>query len=145
MFLEELNKKESISFINLVQLLANVDEVFAENEKNLINNYIEELSLTNETLENLSFEAATENLKTSTNRVKNIIYFELTGLALSDGSYDQRELDFLNNLAYELNISKDKQKDFVNYFKRVKDSYDNTCVDYESKIDSLKKLALSLL
>jgi hypothetical protein len=145
MFLKELNKKESIVFINLVQLLANTDDVFAKDEKNLIDDYIKELSLTDEAIENLSLEASTKELKTSTDRIKNIIYFELIGLALADGSFDDKELEFLNSLAFEFNISTQKQQDFVNYFKTVKDAYDSTVIDYESKIKSLEKSALSLL
>lgn len=145
MFLDELNKEESVVFVNLVQLLANVDEVFAENEKNLIDDYMDELSLTNENVKSLSFQEAVSELKTSTDRIKNIIYFELVGLAISDGSYDSKEIEFLNKLACEFNISKDKQQDFLDYFKKVKDTYEITCVEYESKIESLKKLALSLL
>ena len=145
MFLEELNKKESVVFINLVQLLANADEILAENEKNLIADYIKELSLTNENIKSLSFQESISELKVSTDRIKNIIYFELVGVAISDGSYDSKEIEFLNKLACEFNISKDKQQDFLDYFKKVKDAYDITCVDYKSKIESLKKLALSLL
>ncbi|AKA67331.1 hypothetical protein [Clostridium scatologenes] len=145
MFLEEFNKKESVVFINLVQLLANTDEILAENEKNLIADYMKELLLTNENIKSLSFQESISELKASTGRIKNIIYFELVGVAISDGSYDSKEIDFLNKLACEFNISKDKQQDFLDYFKKVKDAYDITCVDYKSKIESLKKLALSLL
>ncbi|AWI06227.1 hypothetical protein [Clostridium drakei] len=145
MFLEEFNKKESVVFINLVQLLANADEILAENEKNLIADYMKELSLTNENIKSLSFQESISELKASTDRIKNIIYFELVGVAISDGSYGSKEIEFLNKLACEFNISKDKQQDFLDYFKKVKDTYDITCVDYKSKIESLKKLALSLL
>lgn len=145
MFLEEFNKKESVVFINLVQLLANADEILAKNEKNLIADYMKELLLTNENIKSLSFQESISELKASTDRIKNIIYFELVGVAISDGSYDSKEIDFLNKLACEFNISKDKQQDFLDYFKKVKDAYDITCVDYKSKIESLKKLALSLL
>lgn len=145
MFLEEFNKKESVVFINLVQLLANADEILAENEKNLIADYMKELSLTNENIKSLSFQESISELKASTDRIKNIIYFELVGVAISDGAYDSKEIEFLNKLACEFNITKDKQQDFLDYFKKVKDAYDITCVDYKSKIESLRKIALSLL
>jgi tellurite resistance protein len=145
MFLNELNKKESIAFVNLVETLAKIDDVFAQSEKELINEYIEELSLTNETIEELAFESSVKELSSSTDRVRNIIYFELIGLALADGSYDEKEVKFLNDLAVQFNISTKKQKDFINYFKMVKEVYDSTFVDYESKIESLKKSAMDLL
>lgn len=145
MFLNELNKKESIVFINLVEILAKIDDVFAQSEKELINEYIEEFSLTSEIIEKLTFESSVKELSSSTDRVRNIIYFELIGLALADGSYDEKEVKFLNDLAVQFNISTKKQKDFINYFKMVKEVYDSTFVDYESKIESLKKSAMDLL
>lgn len=145
MFLNELNKKEAIDFINIVETLAKIDDTFAQSEKELISEYIEELSLTNETIENLDFESSVKELVSSTDRIRNIIYFELVGLALADGSYDEKEVEFLNNLAVKFNISTKKQKEFIDYFKIVKEVYESTFVDYESKIESLKKAAMDLL
>lgn len=145
MFLNELNKKEAIDFINIVETLAKIDDTFAQSEKELISEYIEELSLTNETIENLDFESSVKELVSSTDRIRNIIYFELVGLALADGSYDEKEVEFLNNLAAQFNISTKKQKEFIDYFKIVKEVYESTFVDYEGKIESLKKAAMDLL
>lgn len=145
MFLNELNKKESIAFVNLVEILAKIDGVFAEKEKDLLNEYIEELSLTNENLEKQNFQVVIKELEASTDRVKNIIYFELIGLALSDGSYDKEEIEFLDKLAAQFNISSEKQQQFIDYFKMVKDSYDSLFIDYENKLESLKKSAIDLL
>lgn len=145
MFLNELNKREAIDFINIVETLAKIDDTFAQSEKELISEYIEELSLTNETIENLDFESSVKELVSSTDRIRNIIYFELVGLALADGSYDEKEVEFLNNLAAQFNISTKKQKEFIDYFKIVKEVYESTFVDYEGKIESLKKAAMDLL
>lgn len=145
MFLNELNKKEAIDFINIVETLAKIDDTFAQSEKELLSEYIEELSLTNETIENLDFESSVKELVSSTDRIRNIIYFELVGLALADGSYDEKEVEFLNNLAAQFNISTKKQKEFIDYFKIVKEVYESTFVDYEAKIESLKKAAMDLL
>lgn len=145
MFLNELNKKEAIDFIKIVETLAKIDDTFAQSEKELLSEYIEELSLTNETIESLDFEASVKELVSSTDRIRNIIYFELVGLALADGSYDEKEVEFLNNLAVQFNISTKKQKEFIDYFKIVKEVYESTFVDYESKIESLKKAAMDLL
>ncbi|KZL91082.1 TerB family tellurite resistance protein [Clostridium magnum] len=145
MFLNELNKKEAIDFIKIVETLAKIDDTFAQSEKELLSEYIEELSLTNETIESLDFEASVKELVSSTDRIRNIIYFELVGLALADGSYDEKEVEFLNNLAVQFDISTKKQKEFIDYFKIVKEVYESTFVDYESKIESLKKAAMDLL
>ena len=145
MFLNELNKKECMAFVNLVEVLANIDEVFAQNEKDLINEYIEELSLTNDTIEKLTFESTVKELNVSTDRVKNIIYFELLGLALIDGEFDKKEVNFLNGLAAKLNITLIKQQEFINYFKTVKAALDGTFINCESRLESLEKSAKDLL
>lgn len=145
MFLNELNKKEAIDFISLVETLAKIDNTFAQSEKELINEYKQELSLTSETIEKLDFEASVKELAASTDRIRNIIYFELVGLALADGAYDEKELKFLNDLAVQFKISPEKQKEFINYFKMVKEAYESTVIDYEGKIESLKKAAMDLV
>jgi tellurite resistance protein len=145
MFLSEFNKKEAIAFVNLVEVLANIDQVFAENEKELLEEYIEELSLSKEDIKKLDFESAIKELEGSTDRIKNIIYFELVGLALSDGAYDEKEIQFLMGLAARFNISIEKQQEFINYFKMVKEVYDSTFVDYESKLEYLKNIALDII
>lgn len=145
MFLNELNKKESIAFINLVELLAKSDNLFAKNEKSLINDYIVELSLKDEEIPDLSFDKVIEHFKNSTSRIKNIVYLELTGLALIDGSFDKEEIKFLNAIAGQFNISKEKQQDFIDYFKIVQEKYDSTFIDAEGKLKSLKELAQKLL
>lgn len=145
MFLNELNKKEASAFINLVETLANVDNVFAKNEKDLIDDYIQELALDEKNIKKMDFETAVKELEGTTERIKNIIYFELVGLALCDGEYDEKEIQFLRGLAARFKINKNKQYEFVNYFKVVKEVYDNTVVDYEGKIELLKKSAMELI
>lgn len=145
MFLKELNKKEASAFVSLIKNLSKVDNVYSECEKELVNSYIEELSLTAENYEALSFEVAVNELKESSSRIKNIIYFELVGVALVDGSYEEKELEFLNNLAANFNISKEKQMVYVDYFKKVKNAYDNNLVDAETKIAVLETSAMKLI
>jgi hypothetical protein len=145
MFLNELNKKEATAFVSLVENLAKVDEVYSDCEKELISNYIEELSLTDEGRKVLTFESAVKELNDSTGRIQNIIYFELLGVALLDGLYENKELAFLNKLATNFNISKEKQKAYEGYFKKVKFAYDITASDSEAKIKEIEILVDKLL
>ena len=145
MFLNELNKKEAIAFVSLIENLSKIDKVYAESEKELVNNYIEELSLPTKNREVLSFEAAVNELNDSSSRIKNIVYFELVGVALVDGSYEDKELEFLNNLAVHFNISKKKHNAYVDYFIKVKEAFEITVVDSESKILALETAAMKLL
>jgi uncharacterized tellurite resistance protein B-like protein len=145
MFLKELNKKDAMAFVGLVENLAKVDQVYSEVEKDLIKDYIEELSLNTEARKEVSFDAAIKELEGSTERAKNIIYFELVGLALVDGSYEDKEIEFLKNVACLFNINKEKQVAYVDYFKRVTEVFDITVVDYEGKIKAMEAAAMDLL
>jgi hypothetical protein len=145
MFLHELNKEESIAFINLVKEFANVDEIFANEEKNLIDDYIKELSLEECNVYKLTLEEIEKALRGSSDRVKKIIYFELVGLALVDGEYEHKEKVFLNNLAYSFNIGLARRLEFMDFFRHVKSIYDFTVVDYNNKIELLKEHAEKIL
>ncbi|MGL4774086.1 MAG: hypothetical protein ACRC2K_11010 [Clostridium sp.] len=145
MFLNELKKEEALSFLNLVNIFSKVDNVLAKEEKELIKDYVEELGLQEEQLGNVSYEEVLANLKNSTDRVKRIIYFELIGLALVDGEYEENEVDFLDKLALELNIPRDKRIAFANYFFNFKEVYDFSVVEAEDKLVLLKEQAEALL
>lgn len=145
MFLHELNKEESIAFINLVKEFANIDEIFANEEKKLIDDYIKELSLEECNVYKLTLEEIEKTLRDSSDRVKKIIYFELVGLALVDGEYEHKEKVFLNNLAYSFNIGLARRLEFMDFFRHVKSIYDFTVVDYNNKIELLKEHAEKIL
>lgn len=145
MFLTELNKEEASAFLSLVTQFAKVDETFAKEEKRLIYDYLDELSLKEEDIKNLSYEEIINVLKKSKNRIKSIVYFELVGLALVDGEYGDKEIDFLDKIAVSLDIRRDKKIAFANYFFNFKEIYDFSVVEAESKIELLKEEAEALL
>lgn len=145
MFLTELNTEESNAFLSLVTQFAKVDETFAKEEKRLIDEYLDELNLKEEDIKNLSYEEIINVLKKSKNRIKSIIYFELVGLALVDGEYGDKEIDFLDKIAVSLDIRRDKKIAFANYFFNFKEIYDFSVVEAESKIQLLKEEAEALL
>ncbi|PRR83934.1 hypothetical protein [Clostridium vincentii] len=145
MFLNELNGQEAVAFINLVNQFANIDEFFAKEEKELIKSYLEELNVERDKLNSLNYEEIINELKKGTNRVKSIVYFELVGLALVDGEYGDREIDFLDKIAVGLDIKRAKKIAFANYFFNFKDVYDFSVVESDSKIKLLKDEAELLL
>ena len=145
MFLTELNTEEASAFLILVTQFAKVDETFAKEEKRLIYDYLDELSLKEEDIKNLSYEEIINVLKKSKNRIKSIVYFELVGLALVDGEYGDKEIDFLDKIAVSLDIRRDKKIAFANYFFNFKEIYDFSVVEAESKIELLKEEAEALL
>jgi len=145
MFLNELNRQESVAFINLVNQFANIDEVFAKEEKELIESYLEELNIEAEKVNSLNYEEIIAELKKCSTRVKSIVYFELVGLALVDGDYGDKEIDFLDKIAIGLDIKRNRKIAFANYFFNFKEIYNFSVVEADSKIKLLKDEAELLL
>lgn len=145
MFLNELSKNEGIAFMQLVKNLANSDNVFAKEEKNLYHDYLQELSIQEDDIPEINLNTVYETLKNSSERSRNIIYFELIGLALIDGEYDEKEVTLLEELGKSLDIKRNKRISFANYFYNFVDVYGFSVVDAESKIALLKEQAEKLL
>ena len=145
MFLNELNKDESICFLNLVSIFSNVDNKFAREEKVLVDEYREELGIYNKEIKTMEYDEIISILKNSSDKAKRIIYFELVGLALVDGEYEDEEIDFLEKVASELNISRAKKFAIANYFYNFKDVYNFTTVDAENNIELLRKQAEEII
>ena len=145
MFLNELSKNEGIAFMQLVKGLANSDNTFAKEEKNLYTDYLVELTIKEDEIPDANINSIYENLKNSSERNKNIIYFELIGLALIDGEYDEKEVEFLEEIGGKLDIKRNKRISFANYFYNFVDVYGFSVVDAESKITLLKEQAEKLL
>ena len=145
MFLNELSKNEGIAFMQLVNSLANSDDVFAKEEKNLYSDYLEELNIKENEIPDTNLNSVYENLKNSSERSKNIIYFELIGLALIDGEYNEKEVELLEEIGEKLDIKRNKRISFANYFYNFVDVYGFSVVDAESKIALLKEQAERLL
>ncbi|MCR1952769.1 MULTISPECIES: hypothetical protein [unclassified Clostridium] len=145
MFLKELNKEESIAFINLVSIFADVDNKFAKEEKVLLKEYKEELGLSDSEVHHMGYDEVLEIIRKSNDRAKAIVYFELVGLALVDGEYEDEEVDFLENLASVLSISRSKKIAIANYFYNFKEVYNFTTVDADNNIELLKEQAESIL
>lgn len=145
MFLNELSKNEGIAFMQLVKDLANVDNTFAKEEKILYSDYLKELSIEEKEICDNELSISYESLKDSSTRIKNIIYFELIGLAFIDGEYDEKEVDFLEEVGKKLDIKRSKRIAFANYFYNFTDIYGFSVVDAESKIALLKEQAEKIL
>ena len=145
MFLKELNKGEANAFLNLVSIFARIDNEFAKEEKALLDEYKEELGLVDSEIKEMEYEDIIESLKSSTDRARRIIYFELVGLALVDGEYEDEEVDFLEKIAAEFNIPRAKRIAIANYFYNFTDVYNFTTVDAENNIELLKEQAEIIL
>lgn len=93
MYLTLLSQKEKEIFMNLAFNLSVADGDFSEAEKSVLEGYCQEMqcsfdkSLMTKTTEELVEEIA----QSSEDKIKRIFVFELIGLAVIDGKYDERE------------------------------------------------------
>lgn len=133
MFLKELNKDQGLAFINLVTEFALADEDIRKEEEELINTYVKELGLEKEELANLSYENSINMIKDSSEKVKNIVYFEIVRIGLVDEDCDIEEVDFLEKVAKDLNISRAKKIQVANCF------YNFSEKDGEEKLEAMAK------
>ncbi|HEE9846041.1 hypothetical protein [Clostridium perfringens] len=133
MFLKELNKEQGLAFINLVTEFALADENIKKEEEDLIRIYLKELDLEEEELGNLSYEESIETIKNSSEKVKNIVYFELVRIGLVDEDCDIEEVDFLEKISKDLNISRAKKIQVANCF------YNFSEKDGEAKLEEMAK------
>lgn len=116
MFLNELNKELGAAYINLLVEFALVDNKIEKLEKELIERSLKEMNMINEDRIEQTHEEAINLIKDAGERVTNIIFFELTRVALADAEYEMSEVRFLDNLAEELNISRVKRFQMADYF-----------------------------
>lgn len=133
MFLKELNKEQGLAFINLVTEFALADEDIRKEEEALIRTYIKELDLEKVDLGNLSYEEAINSIINSSEKVKNIVYFELVRIGLVDEDCDIEEVDFLEKISKDLNISRAKKIQVANCF------YNFSEKDGEEKLEEMAK------
>ncbi|ELC8441238.1 hypothetical protein QYB59_000234 [Clostridium perfringens] len=133
MFLKELNKDQGLAFINLVTEFALADEDIRKEEEALIRTYIKELDFEKVDLGNLSYEEAINLIRNSSEKIKNIVYFELVRIGLVDENYDIEEVDFLEKISKDLNISRAKKIQVANCF------YNFSEKDGEEKLEEMAK------
>ncbi|MBM7833671.1 hypothetical protein [Clostridium sardiniense] len=146
MFLKELNNEEAVSFVNLLDQFANIDNEVAREEKRLIEGYVKELGLEKDKIGILSYDDIVAVLKKSKERIKRIIYFELIGLALVDGNYGDLEVDYLDKIAVDLDINRAQKIAFANFFYNFKEIHDFSVIETENKeLKLLEEQAEALL
>ena len=146
MFLKEFNKEEAKAFINLVNQFANVDDNLVKEEEKLIKEYKKELNIEEDYDLVLAYDDVISILRRSSERIKKIVYFELVGLALIDGNYEDIEVDFLDKIAIDLDINRSMKIEFANFFSNFKEVYELSLAEIRSKdIDDLEEKARALL
>lgn len=139
MFLNELNKEQAVAFINLVTEFSLADKRVKEEEKALIDSFCTEMSLDKNNLGSVSLEEALNTAKSSSQRIINIMYFELIRVGLADGEYEFGEVEFLEKIADELNISRAKKIEFANYFYKFTETQELNSEEAKKEAENLLK------
>lgn len=108
MYLNLLNENEKKQFVNLAYNLASADGDYSEAEKILVQSYCQEMNIVFD--ENSNIED-TENIllsfqNHSNEQIKRIVIFELVGLVMVDGKYDETEKAIINKIENKFGIER---------------------------------------
>ena len=108
MFLSQLNEKNKEDFLKVCTCAALSNDVFADEEKEILYVYCREMDVEEHIPESKEdFEVIIERLRNETNdEEKRIIVFETLAFIKSDGTYDEKEQDFMLKVATGLGLSK---------------------------------------
>ena len=116
MLLFELNKDEARAFMRVVYEFISIDNKVKREEKSIIDKYTSKLNVNKEDIEGFSHKEAIDVLDKSEEKIKKMVYFELLGIALIDGDYENSEVDFLEEVAEKFNISRALKIALANYY-----------------------------
>ena len=120
MYLALLNKNEKETFLGMAFNLATADGNYSEEERAIINGYCQEMQCVfyEEKLVK-PMDVLIQDIKlNSDNRIGKILVFELIGLAIADGNYDEDERNLINNIMVEFNIGAEFAKNCENLLKK---------------------------
>lgn len=98
MYLNKLNKEQKELFLDLCINAAEANKEFAVEEKQLIEQYCEEMRLAEVRLKsNHDFESAVLRLTEISSKAElRMMLLEITALVLTDGEFDKAEKDFID-------------------------------------------------
>lgn len=101
--------------MHLISEFVMADEEVNIEEKKLIDKFFKEMNIEDE-LDVLTLDEALDELKKSSQRIRNIVYFELIRLGLVDSDYRISEVEFLENISGDLGITRIQKIKYANYF-----------------------------
>ncbi len=117
MFLSYLNRKEKLKFLDLAIYMVDIDSNPTEVEKRVVKSLFAEIGedIVNEYSHEFRSDIDTtiNYFKESNQVVRNIIYFNLCRIAITDDLYNTTEHLFLERLEEEYGISREKRKQLV--------------------------------
>ena len=125
MFLNQLDEEKKRLFLEICINGAMANNDFANEQKEMIKLYCDEMRIENYSLEakyNMD-EIMSRLKKCCTETEKRIIAFELTGLILSDHKYDKFERAFMEEFNKENNISSEEHNQMISLINKLTELY----------------------
>lgn len=109
MFLNLLQETNKDLFLKLCVHASLANDIFAEEEKEMIYAYCREMNISEHIPEDTSeFDKVVDSLAVQANYVeKNIIILEILGLVKTDGVYDEKEEEFMKKLIKRMKVKND--------------------------------------
>lgn len=126
MYLNRLNNEQKELFIDICIHAAMVNHDFAEKEKRLLQEYYDEMRLTNiRYTANLDFESAINRLlEISSGEELRMVALEIAALILSDNQFDDFEKKFLDDFNNGLHLSYDEAAKILNLLDIITKAYE---------------------
>lgn len=99
MFLSMLSKKEQEYFLELANLAMQVDGIVTESEREMIENFRQEMMLLDYKIQDIPLDKLKMNIDLSTKRNKKVFLFELVGMMYADSEVSEEEKSWLLDIA----------------------------------------------
>ena len=121
------------AFLELALHLSKTDGQLSYVEKDVIDDYCNEMRIDNNHYQNeMTLEEVMELVKVAPEEEQRIIYFELIYLVMADNLYHENEREFMQNFEAVLGIHKDvvqKVFDMVSTYRHLTSQIDNYIFD----------------
>ena len=130
MYLAILNDEQKNLFLNIAKKLASTDGNFSEDERQVIDGYCHEMSVSVVKKLDIAKEDMIERLGSISNTSeKKIIVFEFAGLVMADSNFDESERVFLKQIAEKFDID----LNYINKCEKVFQRY----IELQNEINAL--------
>lgn len=130
-----LKDEQKDLFLQLAVVAAKANGKFDETEQEMLIKFANEMNIEPKSESDKSFDELVDELaKISSKKEKKIILFEAIGILNSDGEFDEKEAEYLANVAKKFDISKEDLEymmSLVSYYIELFDEIVYTVVDEE--------------
>lgn len=110
MFLSGFDYNEKCAFFSLARNIVEADANISKNEDNLLNQYLDEMSLNIEQITDISEDDAIGTFLNTSKRVRKQVFIELFALTLCDNELAREEDELISRYADSLQISAQDQE-----------------------------------